>query len=108
MAVSQYHDAVYRSLSMYPASADPAQIEQIVERTAKAFKQSPGFRSITTSVDALLGPGAKSGEFGRVVMADFDTLEAALDALKAETFREVRADSELLGPTHYLFECREI
>lgn len=99
---------MYRTLSMYPKSADPAQVDEVVQRSAAAFKQSPGFQSFTTSVDALMGPGAKHGEVARVVVADFDTLEQALGALDAESFREVRAAVERLGPTHYLFECREV
>jgi hypothetical protein len=99
---------VYRSLSLYPPSADPAQVEELVERTVAAFKQNPGFRSATTSVDALMGPGARKGEVGRVVMVDFDTLDDALNALKAETFQGTRAATEVLGARHFLFECREV
>ena len=99
---------MYRSLSMYPKSADPARVEEIVQRSTAVFKQSSGFRSGTTSVDALLGPGAKDGEVGRVVVVDFDTLEDALGALQSEDFQEIATASEQLGPTHYLFECREV
>jgi hypothetical protein len=99
---------MYRSLSMYPKSAGPAQVEEIVERTAAAFKQSPGFRSFTTSVNALMGPGARDGEVSRVVEADFDTLDDALSALKAKEFQETRTASEALGTTHFLFECRDM
>jgi len=93
---------------MYPKSAGPAQVEEIVERTAAAFKQSPGFRSFTTSVNALMGPGARDGEVSRVVEADFDTLDDALSALKAKEFQETRTASEALGTTHFLFECRDM
>ena len=55
-----------------------------------------------------MGPGARDGEVGRVVMADFDTLDDALNALKAETFQETRTATEALGATHFLFECREV
>ena len=99
---------VYRSLSLYPKSADPARVADIVERTAAAFKQSPGFRSFTTSVDALMGPGARDGQVARVVVVDFDALDDALGALKAESFQETRMASEALGATHFLFECREV
>ena len=99
---------MYRSLSLYPTSADPAQVEELVERTAAALKQSPGFRSATTSVDALMGPGARDGDVARVVVVDFDTLDDALNALKAETFQETRTAAEAIGATHFLFECREV
>ena len=66
---------MYRSLSMYPKSADPARVEEVVQRSTAVFRRRAGFRSCTTSVDALMGPGAKGGEFARVVVVDFDTLE---------------------------------
>lgn len=99
---------MYRSLSMYPTSADPEQVEQIVQRVAAVFKQRSGFRSCTTSVDARMGPGARTGDIARVVVVDFDTLEDALGALHSEDFQDVKTASEQLSPTHYLFECREI
>jgi hypothetical protein len=99
---------MYRSLSMYPRSADPVEVDEHVKQVAAVFGQSPGFVSCTTSVDALMGPGAKDGEFSRVVVVDFETLDDALNALKAESFHELRVASELLSPMHFLFECREI
>ena len=99
---------MYRSLSMYPKSADSARVEEIVQRTTAVFKQSSGFRSCTTSVDELMGPGARNGDVGRVVVIDFDTLEDALGALQSEDFADVKTASEQLSPTHYLFECREV
>ena len=99
---------MYRSLSLYPTSADPARVAEIVERTAAAFKQSPGFRSFTTSVDALMGPGARDGQVARVVVVDFDALDDALSALKAKASESTRTASEALGATHFLFECREV
>ena len=93
---------------MYPESADAALVDEIVQRSAAVFRQSSGFRSCTTSVDALMGPGAKSGEAGRVVFVDFDTLEDALGALQSEDFEDVRTASEQLTPTQYLIECREV
>lgn len=99
---------MYRSLSMYPKSADPARVDEVVRHSTAVFRRSPGFRSCTSSVDALMGPGAKAGEFARVVAVDFDTLEDALGALQSKDFEAVKAASEQLGPTHYLFECREL
>ena len=93
---------------MYPTSADPARVEEVVQRSTAVFKQSAGFRSCTTSVDALMGPAAKDGEVGRVVVVDFDTLEDALAALQSEDFQEMETAGEDLGPRHYLFECREL
>ena len=108
MDAPEYCGDVYRSLSLYPASADPGQVAEIVERTAAGFKQSPGFRSFTTSVNALMGPGAREGHVARVVVVDFDTLDDALSALKADSFQETRTASEAIGATHFLFECCEV
>ena len=99
---------MYRALSLYPASADPARVDGFVRRSTEIFKRSPGFRSSTTSVDALMGPGAKDGAVGRVVVADFDTLEDALGALQSEAFLQIVPAGEQLNPTHYLFECHEL
>ena len=55
-----------------------------------------------------MGPGAREGGVGRVVMVDFDTLDDALSALKAESFQATRTATEILGATHFLFECREM
>lgn len=99
---------MYRSLSLYPTSADPERVAEIVERTASAFKQNPGFRSFTTSVDELMGPGARDRQVARVVVVDFETLDDALSALKDESFQATRTASEALGATHFLFECREM
>lgn len=93
---------------MYPKSADPEQLQDLVEQIAAVFRHRPGFRSMTTSVDSLMGPGAEGGEFGRVVIADFDTLEDALGALQAEDFQEIGAASEALTSSHFLFESREV
>lgn len=98
---------MYRSLSLYPTSADPEQVAEVVQRTAAAFKQSAGFHSFTTSVGALLGPGARDGRVARVVVVDFDALDDALTALKADDFQETRKASEALGATHFLFECSQ-
>ncbi len=98
---------MYRSLSMYPSSDDLAEVDRIIQATADAFRASPGFRSCTVSVDALMGPGARSGEFARVVVVDFDSLDDVMNALGADSFQELREASEATGARHFLFECRE-
>lgn len=99
---------MFRHLVMFPKSADPSLVDDLVERTAAVFRQGSGFRSITASVDALMGPSAKAGEFGRIMEADFDTLDDALAVVQGESFRDVMAAAESLGPTIFLFEHREI
>lgn len=93
---------------MFPKAADPLLVEDLVQQIASSFKRSPGLRAITSSVDALMGPGAQQGVFGRVVIADFDTLEDAMNVLSAESFSDVNSASESLEATHFLFECQEI
>ncbi len=98
---------MYRSLSMYPTSADLDQVDRLIQDTAAAFRAAPGFRSCTVSVDALMGPGAKSGELARIVVVDFDSIDDVMNALGAEAFQELKQASEATGAAHYLFECRE-
>jgi uncharacterized protein (DUF1330 family) len=55
-----------------------------------------------------MGPAARRGEYGRVVVVDFDTLEHALGALNSQALHGLRATSEELRPMHYPFEYREV
>ena len=52
--------------------------------------------------------GAKAGEAGWILEADFPTLEDALTALDAEDFQDVKAATETLASTIFLFEVREV
>ena len=83
-------------------------VDDIVERTAAAFKQRSGFRSVTTSVDALMGPSARAGEVSRILEADFATLDDALAALHDDALQEVKATTESLGTTLFLFELSDL
>lgn len=104
----QYRGSMYRHLVMFPRSADPVQVDELVERAAAEYKKSSGFRSVTTSVDALMGPSAKDGEIGRIMEVDFDTLDDALAVLHADGFQEIKATTESLAATLFLYEHREI
>jgi len=99
---------MYRLLAMYPTSADPTLVDDIVERTAAAFKQRSGFHSVTTSVDALMGPSARAGEVSRILEADFATLDDALAALHDDALQEVKATTESLGTTLFLYELSDL
>ena len=99
---------MYRMLVTYPTSADPLLVDDIVERTAAGFKQRPGFRSVTTSVDALMGPSARAGEVSRILEADFATLDDALAALHDDAFQEVKSITESLGATLFLYEFSDL
>jgi len=99
---------MYRHLVMFPRSADPVVVDELVAKVAAAYRESSGFRSVTASVAALMGPGAKSGEVGRILEADFETLDDALAVLHAKDFQEVKAATESLGSTLFLYEHRDI
>ena len=75
---------------------------------ASSFRSSAGSQPITRSVVSLMGPGAKAGEAGWILEADFPTLEDAMTALDAEDFQDVKAATETLASTIFLFEVREV
>ena len=99
---------MYRHLVMFPRSADPERVEELVVKAAATFRTCSGFRSVTASVEALMGPAAKSGEVGRIMEADFDTLDDALAVLHAEEFQGVKTAIESLGSTLFLYEHRDV
>lgn len=99
---------MYRHLVMFPKSADPSLVDDVVRRMAAVFREASGFRSITTSVDGLMGPGAKAGEFGRILESDFDTLDEALAVVNGDGFQEIASATEALGPTIFLFELADL
>ena len=99
---------MYRGLVLFPKTADPAQVEALIERIASSFKASVGSRPITRSDGALMGPGAMAGAAGWILEADFATLEDAMTALDAEDFQEAGESTERLGSTIFLFEIRDV
>jgi hypothetical protein len=99
---------MYRMLVMFPTTADPGLVDDLVERTAARFRQLPGYRSITTSVDALMGPSARAGVASRIMEATFTSVDDALSALNVVDFQEVRSRIEALEPTLLLYELREL
>ena len=99
---------MFRTLVMFPSSADQAQVDDLVARTAAAFRERPSFRGMVASVDALMGPSAEGGELRGLFEADFDDLGDLLGALGDESFTEVREATEALRPTLLVYECREL
>jgi len=83
-------------------------VDDIVERAAAVFRQRSGFHSVTTSVDALIGPSARAGGVGRILEADFATLDDALAALHDDAFQEVKSTIESLGTTLFLYELSDL
>jgi hypothetical protein len=99
---------MYRALVMFPKSADPGEVAAVIDRIASSFAPCVGFQATTRSTGALMGPGAKAGEVGAILEADFATLEDVLAALHAESFSEVKAATESLGTTIFLFEITTV
>ena len=99
---------MYRILVMLPKSADPAEVEDLVEGIASSFRSSTGSDPITRSVGPLMGPGAQAGDAGWIIEADFPTLEDAMAALGAEGFQGVKTKAEALTSTIFLFEIAKL
>lgn len=95
---------MYRTLAIFPKSADQARVDKVVSDMAAGFRQSPGFRSMTASVGPLMGPGAQSGDYGQVVEADFDSLDDFMTALDSEALAPINEEVHALGATLLLFE----
>jgi hypothetical protein len=93
---------------MFPKSAGPVEVDALIEGIASSLKASAGSQPITRSVGSLMGPGAEAGAASCIFEADFPTLEDAMTALDAEDFQDVKAATETLGSTIFLFEVREV
>lgn len=93
---------------MFPKTAGPHEVDALIEGIASSFKASAGGQPVTRSVGSLMGPGAKAGAAGSILEADFPTLDDAMTALHAEEFQDVKAATERLGSTIFLFEVREV
>jgi hypothetical protein len=107
-ALRRYISRVYRTLVMIPKSADPAEVETLIEGIASSFKASAGSQPVTRSLGSLMGPGAKAGEAGWIFEADFPTLEDAMTALDAKDFQDAKVRTETLGSTIFLFQVGEV
>ena len=99
---------MYRALVMFPKSADPVEVDALIEGLASSFKASAGSEPTTRSAGSLMGPGAKAGEAGWILEADFASLEAAMAALHADDVQEAKARTESLGSTIFLFELQPV
>ena len=99
---------MFRTLVMFPKSANPVDVDTLIEGIASSFKASAGSLSITRSAGALMGPGAKVGEAGWILEADFATLDDETAALQTEAFQDVKATTESLGTTIFLFEFQDV
>jgi hypothetical protein len=93
---------------MLPNSAGAAEVDALIEGIASSFKATAGSHPITRSVGPLMGPGAQAGEASWILEADFPSLEAAMTALDADEFRDVKAMAETLTSAIFLFEVAEV
>ena len=66
---------MYGSLVMFPKSADPMEVDALIAGIVSSFRVNAGSQPITRSVGPLMGPGAKAGEAGWILEANFSTLE---------------------------------
>jgi hypothetical protein len=99
---------MFRYLVMFPAAVDPFIVDDLVARAASRLRVLPGYQSMTTSVEALMGPSAKAGGVSRIMETDFATLDDALAALHDPGFQEVRSTIEALEPTILLYELSKL
>jgi hypothetical protein len=83
-------------------------IDSLVERAAAALRQLMGFPAVTTSADALMEPSATSGDFSRVVEADFATVDDAKAALQDEAFQGGAGSDRIARTMLSLYELAEI
>jgi hypothetical protein len=93
---------------MFPRSADPAEVDALIEGIASSFKANSVSQPITRSVGSLMGPGALAEAAGSILEADFPTLEDAMAALDAEDFQDTKARVEALTSTIFLFEIADV
>ena len=93
---------------MFPKSASPVEVAALIEGIAASFTASAGLQAITRSAGALMGPGAKAGDVGWILEADFASLDDVMAALRAEGFQDVKAATESVGTTIFLFESTTV
>ena len=55
-----------------------------------------------------MGPSARAGKIGRIMEADFATLDDALEALHDDAFAEVKSATESFGSTLFLYELSNL
>ena len=75
---------MHRALVMFPKSAGSVEVDALIHGIASSLKASTGSQLITRSMGSLMGPGAKAGEAGWILEADFRGLEDAMTALHAD------------------------
>lgn len=99
---------MYRALVMFPTSTSPAEVDALIQGIASSLTTSTGFETMTRSAGALMGPGAKAGQVGSILEADFSTLDDVMAALQSESFQEVKAATKSAGTTILLFEVTTV
>jgi hypothetical protein len=96
---------MYRSLVMFPSSVAASEVERIRdEEILPAFRKVEGFLGLAASVGPLMGPSARAGTTGHIIIVEFDSLDAALGAIQSEAFAKGYAETEAMGVEVYLFE----
>ena len=101
-------DVCTARLVIFPKSAGPVEVDALIEGIASSFKASAGSQPNHAQRGPTHGSGSQAGEAGWILEADFPTLEEAMTALDAEDFQHVKAATETLASTIFLFEVREV
>ena len=93
-----------------PKSYIRAMLERLEDEASRSRTRTRYRRQSfsTTSVDALMGPGARAGEVSRILELDFATLDDALAALHDDAFQEVKSITESLGTRLFLYELSDL
>ncbi len=91
-------------LFMFPDTVASEEADDIVSKyILPANKQSPGFRSMNTSVGALLSPGGPV-PWERIVEANFDSFDGVVAAAKSSIVEMAEPRMKALGVKIVMFE----
>jgi len=98
---------MHRALVIFPSNVETSAVDRFVdEDLLPAFSQVQGFIGVVVSIGPLMGPSAKAGRAGTIVNVDFESLDAALEAIQSEAFAKGFSESGAMASDIYLFEVR--
>ena len=93
-----YRWCMYRAVVMFPKAAPSDEADALIQGIADSFRASAGFHAATRSLGALMGPGARAGDVGAILEADFASLGDVMAALQDDGFHDVKARSTRREP----------
>jgi hypothetical protein len=92
-------------LMLFPATANAAEVDEVLDRIAGGWVTAPGIQSLRRSQGQLMSPGAPP-PFSRVLEATFDSLEAFIAQVPGPDRAEEREALDRLAPLIIFFEAR--